>query len=240
MKDVPRSALAELIGTFTLTFIGAGAGVMAASGAGNLLSVAFAHGVALLVIVYAWGSISGAHVNPAVTLGIALTGRMPWGKAVAYWVAQFVGAALAAYLLLFIIEGSSFEAHHAGMETTGALTKTDTLRTIVVEAVLTFFLSIAVFASGVGARSGNAAGVAIGFVLVMDILAGGPLTGASMNPARTLGPAMANGDWSYFWLYFVGPFLGGSVGAMVYDRLYLPAADLPPVEAAEERSNLRR
>ena len=236
MNDVPRSALAELIGTFTLTFIGAGAGIMAARGDGNLLTVALAHGVALLVIVYAWGSISGAHVNPAVTLGIAITGRIPWSKAAAYWVAQFVGAILAAYLLVYIVNGQD----RAAMETVGSLTRADAVRTIVVEAVLTFFLLIAVFASGVGARSGNAAGVAIGLVLTMDILAGGPLTGASMNPARTLGPALANGNFNYVWMYFVGPFIGGSLGAILYDRLYLPAADVPPVEAAEEHRNLRR
>src|SRR4029079_6065963 len=95
MHDNAKSALAELIGTFALVFIGAGAGATAGLSGIGILGVALAHGVALLVIVYAWGSISGAHVNPAVTLGVAAAGRMPWGKAVLYWIAQFVGAAAA-------------------------------------------------------------------------------------------------------------------------------------------------
>ena len=230
MNDNTRSALAEFLGTFTLVFIGAGAG---ATGAGGLVGVALAHGFALLVIVYAWGSISGAHVNPAVTLGVAITGRMDWPKAVIYFVAQFLGAIAAAYLLLWILGGP--EPGSLG-QTTGTLTAATTfdgqLRVIVVEAVLTFFLVVAVFASGVHGRNGNVAGIAIGLVLTMDILAAGPLTGASMNPARTFGPALAMGNLSYFWMYLVGPMLGGAAGAILYDRVFLPAELQPPVEAA--------
>jgi len=235
MNDDQRSAVAELIGTFTLVFIGAGAGVVSGmTGGGGLTAVALAHGIALMVIVYAWGSISGAHVNPAVTLGIALTGRMTWTKAAWYWGAQLIGATIAAFLLAFLLQSNL-----GAMETKGSYTDTDAVRTIVTEAVLTFFLLIAVFASGVGGRSGNAAGVAIGFVLTMDILAGGPLTGASMNPARTFGPALVNGNLKYLWMYIVGPCIGGGLGAVVYDRVFLPARDKPPVEAAEDTHQRR-
>jgi glycerol uptake facilitator-like aquaporin len=117
---------------------------------------------------------------------------------------------------------------------------TSALKVIVLEGVLTFFLVVTVFASGIHGRDGNLAGLAIGLVLTMDILAGGFLTGASMNPARTLGPAVAGGDVSYVWMYFVGPLLGGALGAIVYDKYFLPTADLtPPVEAAEPHGKRR-
>ncbi len=168
-----------------------------------------------MVIVYAWGAISGAHVNPAVTFGLALAGKMDWVKAVWYWVAQLIGAAIAGFLLLYLVGLSS------GLgQTTGSLTSSDPIRTIVVEAVLTFFLVTAVFSTAVAGRNGNAAGIAIGFVLTMDILMGGALTGASMNPARTFGPALAAGNLSYFWMYVVGPLLGGGVAALLYDRVF--------------------
>jgi MIP family channel proteins len=210
-----REELAELIGTFTLVFIGAGAGALAGSNAGGIVSVALAHGLALMVVVYAWGSISGAHVNPAVSFSLALTGRLGWGKAVRYWVAQLLGAAVAGYLLRFLLG------------TTGSLGMTlpaasvGSLQAVVVEAVLTFFLVAAVYGSAVAGRNGNAAGLAIGLVLTMDILMGGSLTGASMNPARTFGPALAMMNFDQIWIYLVGPFLGGGLAAVVYERLFL-------------------
>lgn len=210
-----KSLLAELIGTFTLTFIGAGAGALAGSSGGGIVAVALAHGVALMVIVYAWGAISGAHVNPAVTFGLALTGKIKWLDAVGYWIAQCLGAIVAAFLLAYLVgAGTGLGA------TTGSLTSADPVKTIVVEAVLTFFLVTAVFGTAVMNRNGNAAGFAIGFVLTMDILMGGTLTGASMNPARTLGPALAAGDLSYFWMYLVGPFVGAAVAALLYDNVF--------------------
>jgi aquaporin TIP len=230
MRQSTKQILAELIGTFTLVFIGAGAGALAEKNSAGLVAVALAHGFALMVIVYAWGGISG-HVNPAVTFGVALTGRMPWGQAVSYFGAQLLGGIVAAYLLLFLIgtEGNLGS-------TTGTLTEADPLRTIIVEAVLTFFLVIAVFASGVGARNGNAAGLAIGSVLTMDILMGGSLTGGSMNPARTLGPALAMRDLGYVWMYFVGPLVGGGLGAVLYNSLFLPPTEPAPAEAVQPRS----
>src|SRR3989442_5535432 len=210
-----KPALAELIGTFTLVFIGAGAVAMARPSGGGIVAAAFAHGIALVVIVYAWGSISGAHVNPAVTFALALTGRVTWIKAAWYWGAQFIGGILAAYILLFLI-GRTYGLG----ETTGSMTG-DPAPTIALEAILTFFLVIAVYGSAVAGRNGNAAGIAIGFVLAMDILMGGYLTGASMNPARTLGPALAMGNLSYLWLYFVGPLLGGAAAGLLYDRVIM-------------------
>jgi aquaporin Z len=210
MQDNLKPSLAEFFGTFTLVFIGAGAGIQSA---GGILGVAMAHGVALMVIVYTWGRISGAHVNPAVTFGLAITGKVRWDTAAFYWVAQFLGGIAAAFLLAWLIG--------AGGETKGSLTEADVLKTIVIEAVLTFFLVLTVYASGVAARNGNAAGLSIGYVLVMDILLGGALTGASMNPARTLGPALVARDVTYLLPYFVGPLAGGALAALLYDRMFM-------------------
>jgi MIP family channel proteins len=212
-----REELAELVGTFTLVFIGAGAMALAVAGnsSAGLVGVALAHAIALTVIIFAWGAISGGHVNPAVTFGLALAGRFPWVKAVRYWVAQLLGAALASYLLLFLIGPQG----NLGM-TTPAPT-VSVVQAIVIEAVLTFFLVTAVFGSAVAGRNGNATALAIGLVLGMDILMGGPLTGASMNPARSFGPALAMGNFTDLYIYFIGPLLGGGLAALFFDRIYL-------------------
>ena len=212
-----REELAELVGTFTLVFIGAGAMALAVAGTSSagLVGVALAHGLALVVIVFAWGAISGGHVNPAVTFGLALAGRIAWVKAVRYWIAQLLGAVLASYLLLALIGPQG----NLGM--TLPASSVSVVQAIVIEAVLTFFLVTAVFGSAVAGRNGNAAAIAIGLVLTMDILMGGVLTGASMNPARSFGPAVAMGNFTDLFIYFIGPLLGGGLAALFFDRVYL-------------------
>lgn len=215
-----REEVAELIGTFTLVFIGAGAGALVGDGSSSagLTGVALAHAIALVVIIYAWGAVSGAHVNPAVTFGLAIAGRFPWTRAVRYWIAQLAGAAVAGYLLWFVIGPRG----NLGMTVPAA--SVSILQAIVIEAVLTFFLVTAVFGSAVAGRNGNAAALAIGLVLGMDILMGGPLTGGSMNPARSFGPALAMLDFSALYVYFIGPLLGGGAAALLFDRLFLRKA----------------
>lgn len=215
MGDHIKPALAELIGTFTLVFIGAGAGALAGTSGGGIVGVALAHGVALMVIVYTWGAISGAHVNPAVTFAFAVAGKMAWMKTVAYWIAQLLGAVIAAYLLYYLIGDTG------GLGATMGSLTSDSLRTSVVEAILTFFLVITIFGTAVAGRGGNAMGLAIGSVLVMDILMGGSLTGASMNPARTFGPALAMGDLSYLWPYVIGPLVGAGAASILYDKAFM-------------------
>ncbi len=227
MNENLKYSLAELIGTFTLVFIGAGAGALAGGpGGGGLVGGALAHGIALMVIIYAWGPFSGAHVNPAVTFGLVIAGKISWERALYYWVAQFLGAALAALLLGYLVGvGTGLGA------TTGSLSvgpTADPIKAAIVEAVITFFLVCAVFGTGVSGRNGNAVGVAIGFVLSMGILMAGPLTGGSMNPARTFGPALATGDFSYLWIYLVGPLVGAAAAAILYDRVYLPKTSPAP------------
>lgn len=223
MNDNMKAALAELLGTFTLVFIGAGAGALSTANGGGMLPVALAHGIALLVIIYIWGFVSGAHVNPAVTLALAVTGRIKWERAAYYWVAQLLGAILAAFLLLYLIGSET------GLgQTVGSLTRSDPIRATIIEAVLTFFLVSAVYGTGVSGRNGNAVGAAIGLVLTMDILMGGSLTGGSMNPARTIGPALAAGDLSYLWIYIVGPVVGALAAALLYERVFLPKTTPAP------------
>jgi MIP family channel proteins len=244
MNGNSRQYLAELIGTFVLVFIGAGTGALAGITGGGLVAVALAHGFAVTTMIYAFGSISGAHINPAVTFGIALAGKMDWGKAVGYWIAQFAGGALAGYLLLAMLvdlppilktdmpprnlpKQASIERVPGDLgQTLGVLSREDLssyspAKTIAVEAVLTFFLVAAVFGSGVAGRNGNAVGIAIGLVVAMDILVGGYLTGASLNPARSFGPALAMQNLAPMWMYLVGPLAGGGAAALVYKALFL-------------------
>lgn len=208
--------LAELTGTFTFIFIGAGAGALASANGGGITAVALAHGLGIMTMIYAFGAISGAHLNPAVTFGLGLAGKISWTKAIRYWAAQFLGAAVAAFLLKYALGTTG----NLG-STIGSLTMSDPGKTVVVEALLTFFLMNAVFGSAVANRNGNAVGLAIGAVVAMDIFMGGALTGASMNPARTFGPALAMGDLSYLWIYLVGPLAGAGLSAILWDRVFL-------------------
>lgn len=215
MNDTSKSLLAELIGTFTFVFIGAGASALSGAGVGEtgigVVGVAFAHGLAVMTSIYAWGAVSGCHINPAVTFGLMTAGKISVPKAVLYWAAQIGGGILAALLLKYLI---GIDGKLGSTE--GALTDADPLKAVIVEGILTFFLVAAVFGSAVSGRNGNAVGLAIGLVVTMDILVGANLTGASMNPARTLGPAVGMGDFHYLWIYIVGPFAGAALASMAY------------------------
>jgi MIP family channel proteins len=216
--------LAEAIGTFALTFFGAGAGI---AGAG-LVGVALAHGFVLAVFVYVYGHISGTHVNPAVTFGLALNGTLKWAEAVFYWIAQFLGAIVAAFLL------ATFAGNISGGATVGSLTAAAPLLALAVEALLTFFLVNTVLHGAVAGKAGPFAGWAIGTTLAVAILAGGPLTGASLNPARTFGPALFTGDFmnpNTYLIYFAGPLVGSAVAVLAFR--FLNGPDQP---AASQKS----
>lgn len=209
--------LAEFIGTFALVFIGAGAAIVNV----GLLGVALAHGFTLAVMVYAFGYISGAHVNPAVTFGLALNGTVKWGQAVFYWLAQFAGAAAAAALLHYAVTpvGGSL----APAATIGVLTESQPIFAMVIELVLTFFLVNTILHTAVAGKGGNMAGWAIGTTLAFSIIAGGPLTGASLNPARTFGPAIFSEpsltDVYTYIIYFFGPLIGATLAVMAFNFL---------------------
>lgn len=211
--------LAELISTFSLIFIGAGA-VIANSVYGNvgLTGIAFAHGLVLMAMIYATGHISGAHVNPAVTFAMWITKRIKTVQAALYIISQLIGATIAGFLLALIFSN----ANAGNLGTTSIASGISLLNGIIIEAVLTFFLVFTIFGVAVDKRSsGHHAGLAIGLVLAFDILMGGNMTGAAMNPARAFGPALASGFWSNHLVYWIGPLLGASVAALIYQNLFL-------------------
>jgi aquaporin Z len=200
-----KALLAEFIGTFALVFIGAGT---AAVGVGGLIGVALAHGIVLLCMAYAFGTISGAHVNPAVTLAVALRGNLSWSEAVVYWLAQFAGGIVAAGALIFVLGDAA-----SGLGATVPAGGVSTLQAIVLEGLLTFLFVTVILQTTEG--KSQFAGLAIGLALAGMILFGGPLTGASLNPARTLGPALFTNNLGVVWVYFVGPAAGSLLAVFV-------------------------
>ena len=218
MNPSVRASIAELIGTFTLTFIGAGAII---AGSGGLVGVALAHGLALAAAVYA----TNGHINPAVTLAMVATRRIKVPLAAAFIVFQLAGGVLAAFLLKQLYPEPAVAAAQLGAtlgtpENQAALGPT---KTALLEAVLTFFLGMAVFGTAVDKRSAkNIFGFVIGLTVAFDILAAGPLTGASMNPARSFGPALVGGYWTLHHAYWLGPILGALVAGIVYEAFLLP------------------
>ncbi|MCK6539412.1 MAG: aquaporin [Anaerolineales bacterium] len=211
--------VAEFIGTFALVFIGAGAGITGMSG---LFGVAVAHGAVLAVFYYAFGHISGAHVNPAVTFGLALNGTVKWGEAVFYWIAQFAGGIVAAFTLNLAVGGVSVDGIGGGA-TIGVLTDSAPYAAALVEVILTFFLVNTILHTAVAGRGGAFAGLAIGLTLTFAILTGGAMTGASLNPARTFGPAIFTSPslavpMTYV-IYLLGPLLGAALAVGVFKFL---------------------
>ena len=223
--------LAELIGTFALVFIGAGAGVVSA----GLVGVALAHGLTIVAFAYAFGYISGTHINPAVTFGLAANGNIKWGMAfVSYWIPQLIGAALAGLLLNATAKAAGLDI--ANGATVGALTSSAPILAMIVEVVLTFFLVNSILHTAVAGKAGQFAGLAIGLTLVMCILAGGPLTGASLNPARTFGIALFSSpsfaDAYTYLIYLMGPLVGSTLAVILFNFLNSGKAEME--EAKEE------
>lgn len=203
-------------------FIGAGSLIAdrVLDGGLGLVGIALAHALALGVVVSATGHISGGHINPAVTLGFVLVRRIKVSLGVAYVVAQLAGAVIAVLLLRGLFPGDA--AKEASYGATLLAPGMAAWKGMLMEAALTFALVTAVFGTAVHPNAPRGiGGFGIGLTLGVAILVGGPLTGASLNPARTFGPALAGGVWSDHWAYWVGPLLGGAIGAMAYEYLFL-------------------
>ncbi len=209
-----KSLIVEFVGTFALIFIGAGA---VAIGAGGLIGAACAHGFVVIAFIYAYGHISGTHINPAVTLAFWIAGEIEFTAAIGYWIVQFLGGILGAALLNIVLPdpGDLGVTILTTAANGGAFTVTAT-QGLIVEIVLTFFLVNTIFNTAVSGKAGNFAGLAIGLGLMFCIVMGGPLTRASLNPARTLGPAIVSGNYADIWLYFVGPLVGAILAARLY------------------------
>jgi aquaporin Z len=230
MRNQWSPIVAEILGTFLFFFIGIGAagwisraaiGGAAIDPSASLLVVALAHGVVLAVLVSAFGAVSGAHFNPAVTTGVWIAGHMPGRRAVAYVIAQLIGGLLAAWSLRVIYPADQFP--DLGIP---RLTGIDPLQGLAVEAVLTIILVTAVFGTAVDPRAARTGGLFIGLAVAVDIMMGGPLTGAAMNPARWFGPAAVLGDYSNSAVWIVGPIVGAVIAALAYRFLFLPGADV--------------
>ncbi|HEX5724853.1 MAG TPA: MIP family channel protein [Longimicrobiaceae bacterium] len=230
MPDRPAHALAaEAIGTFALCFIGIlaiNAGVIAGQPEGvvSLTTVALAHGLTIAVMVAALGAISGGHFNPAVTFGFVVTRRMDPVRGALYWAAQ-IGGAVAASLLLRALFGSG-EPVAAGTPVLAPGVSAGA--GIAVELVTTFFLVLVVFGTAVDERAPKSVfPFAIGLTVALDIMAIGPITGAAMNPARVLGPALASGMWDDHLVYWTGPLLGAAAAAWLWHGFLLARAPSP-------------
>jgi aquaporin TIP len=227
--DWYRRAVAEFVGTFALVFIGVGSIVI--TNGQDIVAIAFAHGLVIAVMASAVGHISGGHFNPAVTFGFVLARRMALPLAVAYWVTQLFAAVVAALALRVVFPSET------NLDS-GVPTVNDAVGNgsgVLVEAILTFFLVWVIFATAADPRGAfkSVAGLAIGLTITLDILGGGPLTGAAMNPARAFGPELVQGEWDDFWVYWIGPLAGGGVAALAYEWLYLRPLE-PPVVGPPE------
>jgi aquaporin NIP len=210
--DLARRAFAEALAAFALVFAGCGAIVADAryGGALGTVGVGLVFGLVIMVMVYATGHLSGAHINPAVTVAFTLTRHFPARDAAAYVTAQLAGASAAALLLL-----AAWPAEPAHLGATVPHVGAGTA--LLYEAVLTAILMFVIMAVATDTRAvGAAAAIAIGGAVALDALFGGPVTGASMNPARSFGPALASGEWHDLWIYVLGPLGGAALGALAY------------------------
>jgi aquaporin Z len=219
---IASKLLAEFIGTFALIFIGAGAAAVIGEGVGlpGLVAIAFAHGLTVMAFAFAYGSVSGGHFNPCVTVGVLAAGAMRAGEAAGYIVSQLIGGIVGAFLLRAVLGGAATDlgtpalAHNLAL---GATTLTVTpWAGFVIEAVLAFFLVTVVLSTAVAGRAGNLAPLAIGMTLTLNIIMGGALTGAAFNPARAFGPMVATGNFSDAWLYLAAPIVGAIVAAILH------------------------
>jgi MIP family channel proteins len=232
MPSLSQKLSAEFVGTFAFAFIAAGSicadQYLRTAGQGDLgiLGIAVAQGLAFGIMVTAVGHISGGHLNPAVTIGFWVTKRLGTLQTIGYAIAQLLGAISASYLLAAIVPESVWRP--AALGTPDLSPDFTRIHGMALEAAMTFFLVFVVFATTVDSRGAfnKIAGFAAGLTITMDALFGSAFTGAALNPARALGPALVAHHWQNHGVYWVGPLLGGVLAGVVYDRLYL--RDQPP------------
>ncbi|HEX5468363.1 MAG TPA: aquaporin [Gaiellaceae bacterium] len=235
--DAFRRSVAEFTGAFALTFIGVGSIVI--TGGQNIVAIALAHGLVIAVWVSAFGHISGGHFNPAVTFGFLITGKMSPRLAIAYWISQLAGGFFGALLISGLLPNQFTDPVKLGVPALGGGIGAGA--GLAIEAILTFFLVWIIFATAADPRGSftSVAGLAIGLTITLDVLMGGPFTGAAMNPSRAFGPQLVGNHWSDAWVWYIGPLIGGGLAALVYDLLYLtpvprPVPPGPPETELEE------
>ena len=231
-RALARRLAAEFVGTFTLVFAGCGA-IMVDAKTHELghIGVAITFGLVIMAMIYAVGHISGAHFNPAVTFSFALSRHFPWPRAVGYWAAQILGALTAAALL----RGSLGNIAHVG----ATLPSGSQAQSFLWELVLSFFLMFVIMAVATDTRAvGEAAAIAVGGTVLFDAMFGGPISGASMNPARSIGPAVVSGDLHALWLYILAPITGAALAALSY-QLLRDEPEPPGESFTPEREEMR-
>ena len=210
MEPLPQRAAAELLGTFLLVVVAAGIVIVDTlfDGSITLVGIATATGIIVMLMVYVLGPISGAHINPAVTLGLALSRKLEWRDAPVYWAAQLAGAAAAggALRMMFGLVGNMGRNEPSGSD----------VQSLAAEVLVTFVLMLVIASVVSNPRLAPLSGVAIGSTITMAMLFLGPVSGASMNPARSFGPALASMSWASHWVYWVGPALGAAAAVLVH------------------------
>ncbi|KAF4350891.1 hypothetical protein CsatB_012166 [Cannabis sativa] len=225
-----KAYIAEFISTLLFVFAGVGSAIAfnkltsnAALDPAGLVAIAICHGFALFVAVSVGANISGGHVNPAVTFGLAVGGQITILTGIFYWIAQLLGSIVACFLLKFVTGGLAVPTHGVA-EGVGAI------QGVVMEIIITFALVYTVYATAADPKKGSIgtiAPIAIGFIVGANILAAGPFSGGSMNPARSFGPAVVSGDFSGNWIYWVGPLVGGAIAGLVYGNVYINSEHQP-------------
>ena len=221
MESTGKAAIADFVATFALIFIGAGSVLLYAADRLDLTGVALANGLVLFIMISVTAHVSGGFVNPAVAISLWVTGKVPSQRAVILIVAELAGAVVGAFMLKFLVPAVVFDQGHGGIPALGPEIAVG--KGILIEAVCTFFLVFAVFGTAVDDRGpfGKTAGLTIGLVIAFDIMAFAPYTGAAMNPARWLGPAVATNDWSNWYVWLVGPIAGGIIAGVLYWAAFL-------------------
>ncbi|PIA64800.1 hypothetical protein AQUCO_00100342v1 [Aquilegia coerulea] len=225
-----KAYIAEFISTLLFVFAGVGSAIAynkltadAALDPAGLVGVAICHAFALFVAVSVGANISGGHVNPAVTFGLALGGQITILTGIFYWIAQLVGSIVACFLLKAVTGGLAIPTH-------GVAAGVGAIEGVVMEIVITFALVYTVYATAADPKKGSLgtiAPIAIGFIVGANILAAGPFSGGSMNPARSFGPAVASGDFSGHWIYWVGPLIGGGLAGLIYGNVFISSEHVP-------------
>ncbi|GAA0175996.1 hypothetical protein LIER_29070 [Lithospermum erythrorhizon] len=207
-----QKIIAEILGTYFLIFAGCGSVVVNADkGMVSFPGIAIVWGLVVMVMVYSVGHISGAHFNPAVTIAFATCKRFPWKQVPAYVVAQVIGSTLASGTLRLIFNGK--HDHFAGTLPTGS-----DMQSFVIEFIITFYLMFVISGVATDNRAiGELAGLAVGATILLNVMFAGPISGASMNPARSLGPAIVSNKYKGLWIYIVSPIAGAVAGAWVYN-----------------------
>ncbi|XP_076954905.1 putative aquaporin TIP-type RB7-18C [Bidens hawaiensis] len=228
-----KSYLAEFIATLLFVFAGVGSAIAygkltadAALDPAGLVAIAVAHALALFVGVSIAANISGGHLNPAVTFGLAIGGHITILTGLFYWIAQLLGATVASFLLQFVTNGLAVPTHGVG----GGI---NAFQGVVFEIIITFALVYTVYATAADPKKGSLgtiAPIAIGFIVGANILAAGPFSGGSMNPARSFGPAVVAGDLSQIWIYFLGPLIGGGLAGLIYGDVFIGSYTSVPAE----------